>query len=171
MSQDHFLLAGDHASRWLGIEVEQVGEGHARITMLLREDMLNGFGMAHGGMIFAFADTCFALASNDPAGPKDTITVGAGVDINYVSSARQGQVLVAEGSLRAHTGRSGIYDVQVTADDVLVAEFRGRARTIPHRLQERSAQICTAPRGVEAGPGPEVDVVVGSARDDAGARR
>lgn len=132
MSQDHPLLSTDHASRWMGIEVTRVDEGYAQITMILREDMLNGYGMAHGGMIFAFADTCFALACNSPFGSADTITVGAGADINFISSARQGQTLVAEGELRAQAGRSGVYYIQVRADDVLVAEFRGRSRTIPN---------------------------------------
>lgn len=140
MSQDHALLLGDHASRWLGIEVDRVDVGYARITMTLRREMLNGFGIAHGGMIFAFADTCFALACNDPTGSEDTITVGAGADINFISSAHQGQTLVAEGELRAQAGRSGIYDIRVSADDVLVAEFRGRSRAIPDRRQDRFPQ-------------------------------
>ncbi len=135
MSQDHPLLSGDHASRWLGIEVDRVDDGYAQIRMTLREEMLNGFGMAHGGMIFALADTCFALACNDLSGSKDTITVAAGADINFISSAHQGQTLVAEGTVRAQAGRSGVYDIQVTADGALVAEFRGRSRTIPHPAQ------------------------------------
>ncbi|OUM41979.1 phenylacetic acid degradation protein PaaD [Arthrobacter agilis] len=136
MSQDHPLLLGDHASRWLGIKVDRVGEGHAQIRMTLREEMLNGFGMAHGGMIFAFADTCFALACNSPSGSDGTITVAAGADINFISSAREGQTLVAKGTVRAQAGRSGVYDIQVTADDALVAEFRGRSRTIPKPRQK-----------------------------------
>jgi acyl-CoA thioesterase len=136
MSQDHPLLSGDQASRWLGIEVDRVGEGHAQIRMTLREEMLNGFGMAHGGMIFAFADTCFALACNSPSGSDGTITVAAGADINFISSAREGQTLVAKGTVRAQAGRSGVYDIQVTADEALVAEFRGRSRTIPKPRQK-----------------------------------
>lgn len=131
MPQEHPILAGDHASRWMGIEVDRADYGDVQIRMTLREEMLNGFGIAHGGMIFAFADTCFALACNDPAGDGSSITVAAGVDINFISSARRGQTLVAVGTVRAQAGRSGVYDIRVTADDVLVAEFRGRSRTVP----------------------------------------
>lgn len=132
MAQDHPILAGDHASRWMGIEVDRAEYGSAQIRMTLREEMLNGFGIAHGGMIFAFADTCFALACNDPAGDDSTITVASGGDINFISSARRGQTLTAVGTVRARAGRSGVYDIQVTADGELVAEFRGRSRTIPN---------------------------------------
>jgi acyl-CoA thioesterase len=131
MSQQHVVLAEDHASRWLGVQVDRVEYGYAQIRMTLRKEMLNGFGIAHGGMIFAFADTCFALACNDPSGSDGSVTVASGADINFLSSPRQGQILVAEGIVRAQAGRSGVYDIRVTADDVLVAEFRGRSRTIP----------------------------------------
>src|SRR4029453_12930280 len=113
--------------------------------MHLRQEMLNGFGMAHGGMIFAFADTAFALACN-PATPtaaeSHKITVASGVDINFLKPAYEGQVITAVANRRAHTGRSGLYDIQVYAADTavdiddddtpgeLIAEFRGRSRTI-----------------------------------------
>lgn len=143
----HPILANDHASAWMGIEVLAVGDGHATIRMTLRQEMLNGFGMAHGGMIFAFADSAFALACNpaNPApGAENTITVASGVDINFLKPAYQGQVITAAASLRSSAGRSGIYDIQVFAADAaadtipgapseLIAEFRGRSRTIPRK--------------------------------------
>lgn len=132
MSQGHPILAGDHTSRRMGITVDRAEYGSAQIRMTLREEMLNGFGIAHGGMVFAFADTCFAMACNDPAGDGSTITVASGGDINFLAPARAGQVLTAVGTVRAQAGRSGVYDVQVLADGVLVAEFRGRSRTIPN---------------------------------------
>ena len=119
MSQGHPILAGDHTSRWMGITVDRAEYGLAQIRMTLREEMLNGFGIAHGGMVFAFADTCFALACNDPAGDGTTITVAAGVDINFLASAYRGQELTAVGTVRAQAGRSGVYDIQVLADDRL----------------------------------------------------
>lgn len=64
----HPILKNDYASEWMGIEVLALSDGHATVRMTLRQEMLNGFGMAHGGMIFAFADTAFALACN-PATP------------------------------------------------------------------------------------------------------
>ncbi|MFS0717662.1 hotdog fold thioesterase [Arthrobacter sp. 1P04PC] len=151
----HPLLNNDYASEWMGIEVLGLADGHATLRMPLRQEMLNGFGMAHGGMIFAFGDTAFALACNPaapaPGGAGDdtgTMTVASGVDINFIKSAYRGQVLTAVANRRASTGRSGIYDVQIYAADPdavdltaaspstpagageLIAEFRGRSRTI-----------------------------------------
>jgi acyl-CoA thioesterase len=132
----HPMLANDPASSWMGVEILNRGEGSATIQMTLRPEMLNGFGMAHGGMIFAFGDTAFALACNAPAGDASTITVATGADINFIRSARLGQTLTAVANLRSQRGRSGIYDVQITATSAdgieeAVAEFRGRSRTIP----------------------------------------
>ena len=169
--QTHPILKDDYASEWMGIEVLALSDGHATIRMPLRQEMLNGFGMAHGGMIFAFGDTAFALACN-PANPKPgeagidtgTITVASGVDINFIKPAFRGQILTAVANRRASTGRSGLYDIQIYAADPgtdtpttapagsapvptapgelptdvatnaaaweLVAEFRGRSRTI-----------------------------------------
>lgn len=116
----HPILDGDYASEWMGIEVVALADGHATVRMTLRQEMLNGFGMAHGGMIFAFGDTAFALACN-PAKPlpgeESTITVAAGVDINFLKPAFRGQVLTAVANRRASTGRSGLYDIQIYAAD------------------------------------------------------
>ncbi len=130
---DHAILRDDHASKWMGIDVVALGEGTATICMTLRQEMLNGFGIAHGGMIFAFADSAFALACNPADGSADTITVASGVDINFLSPASPGQLLTAVATRRQQQGRSGIYDIQITADDTVVAEFRGRSRTIPKK--------------------------------------
>ena len=136
----HHILENDYASEWMGIEVLKLDDGHATIRMHLRQEMLNGFGMAHGGMIFAFGDTAFALACN-PANPTPkqaaNITVASGVDINFIKPAFEGQVITAVANRRASTGRSGLYDIQIFAADPgaqlpgeLIAEFRGRSRTI-----------------------------------------
>jgi acyl-CoA thioesterase len=137
----HQILENDYASEWMGIEVIAISDGHATIRMTLRQEMLNGFGMAHGGMIFAFADSAFALACN-PASPVDpeSITVAAGVDINFLKPAYRGQVITAVADRRSSAGRSGLYDIQIFAADPgaplpgeLIAEFRGRSRTIPKK--------------------------------------
>jgi acyl-CoA thioesterase len=129
------MLATDLASAWLGIEAVAVSDGHATIRMTLRPEMMNGFGVTHGGMIFAFADSAFAMACNPVDGSGDTMTVAAGADVNFVRPSRAGQVLTAVADKRAGMGRSGLYDVQVFADDggrpALIAEFRGRSRTVP----------------------------------------
>jgi acyl-CoA thioesterase len=107
----------------LGIEVLEHGQGRARAEMTVRDDMVNGHGLCHGGLIFSLADTAFACACNS-WGP---VTVAAGADIAFVAPARRGDVLVAEARVRARYGRNGIYDVTVTCGDRLVAEFRGRS--------------------------------------------
>ncbi|OMH29334.1 phenylacetic acid degradation protein [Tersicoccus phoenicis] len=148
LAEHHEILRDDFASEWMGIRVVEIADGRAVITMDLRREMLNGFGMAHGGMIFAFADTAFALACNDMAGSDETITVASGADITFLRSAQQGQTLTATAVRRATAGRSGLYDVTITAsapsgedspdgEDLLIAEFRGRSRTIPQPSRRR----------------------------------
>lgn len=134
----HPILKNDFASEWMGIEVLKVADGHATITMKLRQEMLNGFGIAHGGMIFAFADTAFALSCNPHTGSEESITVASGVDINFLKPGIPGRLLTAVANRRQQSGRSGIYDIQVFqsvpgAEDEVLAEFRGRSRTIPKR--------------------------------------
>lgn len=131
----HPLLRNDLASQWLGIEVLSLADGHATIAMLLRAEMMNGFGITHGGMVFALADSAFALACNPRDGDTATVTVAAGVDVNFLHPTRAGQRLMAVANRRQQQGRSGLYDVQVVVEDnagtTVVAEFRGRSRTIP----------------------------------------
>ncbi|WP_300342846.1 hydroxyphenylacetyl-CoA thioesterase PaaI [Nesterenkonia sp.] len=127
----HVMLETDRCSDWLGVEVLLAEPGHAKLRMTVRPEMTNGFEILHGGMMFALADTCFAMACNDPAGDEQTITVASGADINFIKPARIGDVLVAEALPVASAGRSGVYDVVVTRDEELLAVFRGRSRTIP----------------------------------------
>lgn len=137
------MLAADEATRSAGIRLLDVGPGTARMAMTLLPDMLNGHGTAHGGWIFLLADTAFAVACNSYA----QRTVAAGCDIVFVAPARAGDVLVAEAVERVRAGRSGVYDVTVrrTNDESapgageVVAEFRGRSRTVPGSLLDRDA--------------------------------
>lgn len=139
----HPILTDDYATEWMGLEVLALGDGSATVATTLRREMLNGFGIAHGGMIFAIADSAFALACN-PHTPEEgqagTITVAAGVDVNFLAPAHVGERITAVAARRAQAGRSGLYDVQVFAASDgesspgrLIAEFRGRSRTIPQR--------------------------------------
>jgi len=123
------MMASDNASRMLGIELVDYGDGWARAQMTVRDDMVNGHGICHGGLIFSLADTAFACACNS-WGP---VTVAASADIVFVTPARGGDLLVAECQVRSRYGRNGIYDVAVTAAGLLVAEFRGRS----HELGDR----------------------------------
>jgi acyl-CoA thioesterase len=125
------MMAADAASRMLGMELVDYGPGWARIQMTVREDMVNGHGICHGGMIFSLADTAFACACNS-WGP---VTVAAECDIIFVAPARMGDVLTAEARMRSRFGRRGIYDVAVEQGDSLIAEFRGQSSQLrePHR--------------------------------------
>ena len=120
------MMARDEASRGLGIELIDQGEGRAVTRMTVREDMVNGHAMAHGGLVFALADTAFACACNS-FGP---VTVAASADIVFVAPARAGDVLVAEAVLRTRFGRYGLYDVTIRRDDDVIAEFRGRSHQL-----------------------------------------
>lgn len=122
----HEMFAADVASQALGIEVVSVDDGEAVARMQVTREMINGHAIAHGGYVFLLADTAFALACNS-RGPR---TVAAGADITFVRPAREGDLLVAYARERTRYGRSGIYDVTVTCGDEVVAEFRGRSRTI-----------------------------------------
>ncbi|MFE0673079.1 hydroxyphenylacetyl-CoA thioesterase PaaI [Streptomyces sp. NPDC058867] len=120
------MFAADEASRGLGIELLEHGEGTAVLRMTVTGAMVNGHGIAHGGYVFLLADTAFACACNSH-GP---VTVAAGADITFVAAAHEGDVLVARADERTRYGRSGIYDVSVRRGDEVVAEFRGRSRSI-----------------------------------------
>lgn len=123
------MMASDAASRMLGMELLDYGDGWARVRMTIRDDMVNGHGVCHGGMIFSLADSAFACACNS-WGP---VTVAAGADIVFIAPGRRGDQLTAEARVRDRFGRNGIYDVTVTRGDQVIAEFRGRS----HEMRER----------------------------------
>jgi acyl-CoA thioesterase len=116
----------DPASRGLGMSLDAVAAGRATVSMAVRADMANGHGTAHGGFVFALADSAFAFACNS----RNERSVAQACDIIFAAPAHVGDVLVAEGVERHRFGRNGIYDVTVTRDGQTVAEFRGRCRTI-----------------------------------------
>jgi len=120
------MLAGDRASAALGIEVVDHGPGWARARMTVRPDMINGHDLAHGGLVFALADTAFACACNG-WGP---VTVAAGAEISFLAPARLGDELEADARVRTRRGRTGIYDVTVRRGDEVIAEFRGRSAEV-----------------------------------------
>jgi acyl-CoA thioesterase len=120
------MFAADEASRALGIELVEHGEGTAVLRMTVTPAMVNGHKIAHGGYLFLFADSAFACACNSH-GP---VTVAAAADIDFVAPAHEGDVLVATATERTRFGRSGIYDVSVVRGEQVIAEFRGRSRSI-----------------------------------------
>jgi acyl-CoA thioesterase len=120
------MFERDTASKALGIELVEAAGGQATARMRVTGEMVNGHGMTHGGFVFILADTAFACACNSH-GP---VTVAAGADISFLAPTRAGDVLTAYASERVTKGRSGIYDVTVTCEGDVVAEFRGRSREI-----------------------------------------
>jgi acyl-CoA thioesterase len=118
------MFARDSASRALGMVLEEVRPGYARLRMTVRADMLNGHGTCHGGLVFALADSAFAFACNS----YDVVTVASGCSIEFLAPAHEGEELVAEARERAREGRNGVFDVDVRrADGAPVAAFRGRS--------------------------------------------
>jgi len=113
------------------MEAVTVEVDHAVVRMTVTGEMVNGHAIAHGGYIFAVADSAFALACNS----RGSATVAAGADVVFVAPARLGDVLVADARVRTAYGRSGVTDVSVTRaqDGAVIAEFRGRSRTVGPR--------------------------------------
>ena len=116
----------DDASPGLGMEIVEVGPGRATLSMTIRPDMVNGQRIAHGGFIFTLADSAFAFACNT----HNERVVAAQGNITFIRPGKLGDRLIAIAREISRSGRSGIYDVRVTADDTVIAEFRGHSRAI-----------------------------------------
>jgi acyl-CoA thioesterase len=120
------MWASDAASRALGMEIVAVAPGRATVTMQVREDMVNGHAIGHGGFTFTLADSAFAFACNS----YNRSTVAAACEIRFVAPTRLGDLLVAEAVERSRHGRDGVYDITVRRDDTVIAEFVGRSKEI-----------------------------------------
>jgi len=118
------MLARDTFSRWLGVDVIDIGPGTCTLTMTVRGEMLNGFGVAHGGIVFSVADSAFAFACNT----HGRVTVSIENSITYPVAIREGDVLTAVAREEAASERLGYYRVDVTRQGgQLVGLFRGTA--------------------------------------------
>ena len=123
----HGMLEAEGTGPAWGIRIEEVRAGYARLSMAVRNDMLNGHRIAHGGMIFALADTAFAYVCNG-ANEK---TVAAQASIAFLGSATEGDLLIAEAEEAVTAGRSGVTRVTVrTSDGRPIAEFTGCSRRL-----------------------------------------
>lgn len=120
------MLGEEGTGKAWGVELEDAGEGWARIAMTVRPDMLNGHHIAHGGMLFALADTAFAYACNS----RNVRTVAQNATISFLKPAEDGDRLVAEAREITTAGRSGSYLVTVMSEGETVAVFNGLSRTI-----------------------------------------
>ncbi len=123
----HAMMLNDRASNAAGIVLVDAAPGDVTVEMTVTKEHVNGFDICHGGVLFTLADTAFALCCNSH-GPQ---TVAAGADITFCKPAAVGETLTARAVERTRFGRSGVYDVTITrGDGEIVAEFRGRSRTI-----------------------------------------
>jgi acyl-CoA thioesterase len=121
------MFAKDRAAQYLGIEIREVREGAATATMTIAPEMLNGHGIAHGGFVFALADTAFAYACNS----RNESTVALQCSISFATATREGTGLIAVAEERTRAGRTSTYDVTVSNDaGTTVALFRGTAYRI-----------------------------------------
>ena len=121
------MFMDDAASRGLGMHIEAIGPGYSRIAMTVRPDMLNGFKICHGGFVTTLADSAFAFACNS----YNEVTVAAGIVVDFLAPAHEGDRLVAECHEVARTGRTGVYDIKViNQKGTPVVVMRGRSHTL-----------------------------------------
>ena len=127
------MYSRDRASQALGMKIASVGPGHAELTMAVRADMLNGHAICHGGFIFALADSAFAFSCNS----YNLTTVASGCAIDYMAPAREGDLLTARARERSVSGRTGVYDIEVSNQrGETIALFRGKSYRIKGHVVE-----------------------------------
>ena len=120
------MWASDRASQALGMKITDVGPGTATLEMTVRDDMVNGQDIGHGGLTFTLADSAFAFACNS----YNRRVVAAAAEIRFLAPPRVGDLLVAEAVERSREGRDGVYDVTVRCGETVVAEFVGHSKEI-----------------------------------------
>jgi acyl-CoA thioesterase len=121
------MFARDRASQGLGMRIVKVAPGFAQLTMTVRDDLLNGHAICHGGFVFTLADSAFAFACNS----YNANTVAAGCAIEFLAPSREGDVLTATARERTLSGRNGVYDIDVTNQNgETIALFRGKSTRI-----------------------------------------
>ena len=121
------LLSREGTGPAWGIKIDGADAGYSLISMQIREDMLNGHRSAHGGMLFAFADTAFAYACNS----RNVTTVAQSANIVFLSPGKAGEQITAEAVEKSLKGRTGVYHVTVRGEDErVIAEFHGVSRSV-----------------------------------------
>jgi acyl-CoA thioesterase len=117
-----YMMDNDFFSQWLGIEVLEIREGYSKIRMVVRKEMVNGFGIVHGGIPFSLADSAFAFACNN----RNILSVALDTSINFIKPVHVDDVLMAEAK-ELHNGKStGLYHIHITNQkEHLVAQFKG----------------------------------------------
>ncbi|MEL7463481.1 MAG: hydroxyphenylacetyl-CoA thioesterase PaaI [Pseudomonadota bacterium] len=124
------MWANDDASKWLGLTLEEVGPGYARMSMMVTKHHTQGHDMCHGGFITTLADSAFAFACNS----HNQLAVAQGLNVAFIAPAWEGDVLTAEAREIVLKGRSGVCDISVkNQKGEVIAEVRGASRTIKGR--------------------------------------
>ncbi|HEY2188888.1 MAG TPA: hydroxyphenylacetyl-CoA thioesterase PaaI [Caldimonas sp.] len=124
------MFAADRASRALGMRIVALGAGTARLEMPVRDDMLNGHEICHGGFITTLADSAFAFACNS----RNQLTVAAALNVDFLAPVQRGDVLTADAVEVSRSGRTGVYDIVVTnRAGARVALVRGRSAALTWR--------------------------------------
>lgn len=116
------MMEHDKFSQWLGIRVSEIREGYSKIEMLIRPEMINGLGIIHGGVTFAFADSCFAFACNN----RNVLSVALDTSINFVKPVHVGDTIIGEAQEIHHGKSTGLYHITVSNQHGhVVAVFKG----------------------------------------------
>jgi len=116
------MMQTDYFSQWMGVQILEVAEGYSKIQITLRKEMLNGFGIAHGGITFALADSAFAFACNSDG----KITLALDVSISFPKAGKEGDTFTAEAKQVNKTNKTGLYLIEVkNQHNELVALFKG----------------------------------------------
>lgn len=115
------MFENDAFSKWLGISVDEISAGKCVLSMTIREEMTNGFGIAHGSITYALADSALAFASNSHG--RQSVSVDT--SINHIETLRTGDTIIAVASENALKNKFGFYTVQITKEDKVVALFKG----------------------------------------------
>lgn len=132
------MMKHDLFSQWLGIEVLEIKEGYSKIKMLVRTEMINGFGIVHGGVAFSLADSAFAFACNN----RNNLSVALDTSINFTKPVHVGDVLTAEAK-EIHNGKStGLYHISITnQNEHIVALFKGLCYRTGKELVGKKTEI------------------------------
>lgn len=127
------MWSNDRASKALGMRIDAIGPGTAKLSMSVRADMLNGHDICHGGFVFTLADSAFAYACNS----YNLVTVASGAGIEFLAPAREGDLLTALAHERSASGRTGVYDIEVTNQrGDRIALFRGKSYRIKGHITD-----------------------------------
>ncbi len=115
------MMENDAFSRWLGISVDHISEGQCTLSMTVRAEMLNGFGIAHGGITYSLADSALAFASNSHG--RQSVSIDT--TINHIETLAEGDVITATAMENSLKNKFGFYTIEIKKQDKIVALFKG----------------------------------------------